>query len=191
MRNRLPSFDALGMGRGLLSVLFGLSVLSFLLVPQISLVLFFGAYSVLEGMLIILSSFHLAHWVFRWRLLLLEGSLDLATAVAVFAFPPFWSIALPWLTAVWAALTGIVNLLMSLRMDVRAPATPTATWAGVVRLAYGMLAWFLPWNLVGVGPWSGSFFVWLVLTAVMAFLFGIVNLAWGMFSHKNPRLSSG
>lgn len=191
MRNQLPSLGALSIARGSLSILFGLSMLSSLLAPQINLILLFGAYSLLEGLLIILSSFHLAGRVYRWRVLLLEGTLNVATAVVVFVFAPFWSIAFPWLTAVWAALTGIVNLLTPLRTDARTPGTPTAMWAGVVRLAYGVLAWFLPWNLPEVGPWSGRFFAWLVLTAAMAFLYGAVTLAWWLLSHQNPRLSSG
>ncbi len=177
--------------RGLLSILFALSALLFLLGGYVSLVLVFAVYALLEGTLVILSSFQVAGWPFRRRLLLFEGGLNLAIAVLTFAFPPFWSIALPWLMAAWASLTGLLNLVASLRSRVRKTEPWVPIWAGVVRLAYGGLTWFLPSDLPNIGNMSGHALVFLLLTAAMAILFGAVILAWWLSPRRGPMLSAG
>jgi uncharacterized membrane protein HdeD (DUF308 family) len=177
------------MTRGLLSILFGLSALSFLLVPQINLVQVFGLYALLEGALAIVSSFPQGDWLFRRSLLLVEGVLNLAIAALVFAFPPIWSIALPWLIAVWAILTGALNLFASLRAGVRTTRPWVSMWAGMIRLGYGVPAWFLPSNLPVIGTMSDRFIAFLVLTVAMAILFGAVIFTQGSALRPGSRLS--
>jgi uncharacterized membrane protein HdeD (DUF308 family) len=189
MGNRRASFDALSITRGLLSILFGLSALSFLLVPQINLVQVFGLYALLEGALAIVSSFRQGDWLFRRSLLLVEGILNLAIAVLVFAFPPIWSIGLPWLIAVWAILTGALNLFASLRAGGRTTRPWVSLWAGIIRIGYGVPAWFLPSDLPAIGTMSGRFVAFLVLTAAMAILFGAVICTQGSALHPSSRLS--
>ncbi len=81
--------------QGLLSILFGMSALLFLLSPQVSMLLAFVVYALLEAALAMFRFFRAVDWHGGRWLLLLESCLDLAIAALVFTFPPLWSIALP------------------------------------------------------------------------------------------------
>ncbi len=170
--------------QGPLSILFGVSALLFLLLPQVSMVLVFAVYALLEAALAFLRSYRVADWHGGRWLLLSEGCLNLVIASLVFAFPPFWSIALPWLIAAWAMMTGALHLAGSVRSRARKNEWWIPIWAGVIRLAYGVLAWFLPVSLPSVGKMSGHAVVFLLLTATMAILFGAVMLVWGFSPHR-------
>lgn len=170
--------------KGLLSILFGSLALLFLGIPQMSMVLVFGAYSLLESALAILRFFRKVDWPGDRWLLLLESILDLVIAALVFAFPSFWSIALPWLIAAWAMMTGAIHLVGSIRYHAREDKWWIPPWAGEIRVVYGVLAWLVPVTLPNVGNMSGHFVAFLVLTGIMAILSGAVILVWGTPSHR-------
>jgi uncharacterized membrane protein HdeD (DUF308 family) len=186
--SKAPSFSALSEARGVLLILFGLAALAFEFAPWLNLVLAFAAYAMLEGALTVISSSLIPRGSFsRWTLLF-EGCFTLAVGFVTIAYTPLWSIALPWLIAAWAALTGLLVLVMSIRLRLEIAQAWMPILAGAIRLGYGVLGWFLPWSFPDIGDMSGRSFVFLVLTAGFGILSGTLMLAWGFRSRLDSVL---
>ena len=183
-----PSFSALSVARGVLLILFGLSALAFEFTPWLNLVLVFAAYAMLEGALAVISSSLITRGSFRRWTLLFEGCFTLAVGFVTIAYTPLWSIALPWLIAAWAALTGLLMLVMSIRLRLEMTQAWMPILAGAIRMGYGVLGWFLPWNLPDIGNMLGRSFVFLVLTGSFGILSGTLMLAWGFRSRLDSVL---
>ena len=186
--SKAPSFFALSVGRGVLLILFGLSALAFEFAPWLNLVLAFAAYAMLEGALAVISSSLIPRGSLRRWALLFEGCFSLAVGFVTIACTPLWSIALPWLIAAWAALTGLLMLVMSIRRRLEMPLAWMPILAGAIRMGYGVIGWFLPWNIPDIGDMSGRSFVFLVLTAGFGILSGTLMLAWGFRSRLDSFL---
>jgi uncharacterized membrane protein HdeD (DUF308 family) len=94
--------------RGLVAVLFGL--LTFFLpgITLVTLVLLFGAYALVDGVFNFIAFFRVAshHWA-----LLIEGVIGILAGVFTFAWPAITAIALLYLIAFWAILTGIFEIV--------------------------------------------------------------------------------
>ncbi len=93
--------------RGLAAVLFGL--LTFFLpgITLVTLVLLFGAYALVDGVFNVLAFFRVASH--QWALLI-EGVVGIIAGLLTFAWPAITAIALLYVIAFWAILTGIFEI---------------------------------------------------------------------------------
>ena len=99
--------------RGVAAILFGL--LTFL-VPGLTLlwlVLLFGAYALIDGLLNVIASFRGAahHWA-----LLIEGIIGILAGIVTFLWPGITAIALLYLIAFWAIFTGVLEIVAGIRL---------------------------------------------------------------------------
>lgn len=138
--------------RGAVAVLFGLVAFGMPGLVLLTLVFVFAAYLVFDGVLAVVAGLRAASHHERYRTLLLEGGLNIATGLVVGFFPFGAVLALVLLTAAWAIVTGVVMLVGGLRLH----------------HTHGRL-----WLLAG----GGLSVVWGVLLLV-APLLGAVVLAW-------------
>ena len=103
------SWWAVGL-RGLLGILFGLICL---LTPGIALevfVILFAAYMLVDGVFAIASGIKAARNGERWGLLILEGIVDLAAGTVAVLWPAITLVALIWIVAIWAIVSGALML---------------------------------------------------------------------------------
>jgi uncharacterized membrane protein HdeD (DUF308 family) len=112
------SWWAVGL-RGILGILFGLICL---LTPGIAVevfVILFSAYMLVDGVFAIASGIKAARNGERWGLLILEGIVDIAAGVVAFLWPAITLVALIWIVAVWAMVSGVLMLAaaFSLNLD--------------------------------------------------------------------------
>ncbi|MCJ2089113.1 HdeD family acid-resistance protein [Methylobacterium sp. E-005] len=102
--------------RGLIAILFG--VLAFVAPGAfvLSLVLFFAAYMLTDGIFAILGAIRAAQHHERWGFLLLEGIVDIVVAVAAVLVPgaAVWAFVL--LLAAWAMVTGGLMIAAAFRL---------------------------------------------------------------------------
>ena len=99
--------------RGLVAVLFGL--LTFFLpgITLVTLVLLFGAYALADGVFNVIAFFRVASH--QWALLI-EGVVGIIAGVVTFAWPAITAMALLYLIAFWAILTGIFEIVAGIRL---------------------------------------------------------------------------
>jgi len=103
------SWWAVGL-RGLLGILFGLICL---LTPGLAVevfVILFAAYMLVDGVFAIIAGIKAARNGERWGLLILEGIVDLAAGLVAVLWPAITLVALIWLIAIWAIVTGALML---------------------------------------------------------------------------------
>jgi uncharacterized membrane protein HdeD (DUF308 family) len=152
--------------RGAFGVLFGLIAL---LVPGatiLSLVLFFSAYMLVDGVFGIVAAVRAARAGERWGLLVLEGILDIAVGVIAFLIPGLTVIAFVLLLAAWSLVSGGLMLGASFRLS-----KEHGRWwlalGGIVSIVFGVLLVMAPViGAVVLTWWLGAY----------ALMFGIALL---------------
>ncbi len=145
--------------RGILGIIFGLICL---LNPGLAVqvfVIMFAAYMLVDGVFAIASGIKAARNGERWGLLILEGVVDLAAGVVAVLWPAITLVALIWLIAVWATVTGILMLSAAFRLHI-----DHGRWwlalGGIASIIFGVLLVIEP--LIGavvLTLWIGAYAV--------------------------------
>jgi uncharacterized membrane protein HdeD (DUF308 family) len=153
--------------RGVIAVLFGLAALLRPGIALAALILLFGAYALVDGVFAIVGVFGgTRSGTPRW-LLLLEGAVGILAGIIAFVFPGLTAIALLYLVAAWAVITGLAEIAMAIRLRQEI----TGEWAlilgGILSVLFGLLLAVLP----GVGILS---LIWLI--GAYAVVFGALLL---------------
>jgi uncharacterized membrane protein HdeD (DUF308 family) len=157
--------------RGVFSVLFGLVIIAWPGIALQTLVLFFGAYMLVDGIFAIVSavSHRLAnrHWWFT----LLEGLLGIIAGILTFVYPGITALTLLYIIAVWAILTGVLELMAAIRLREQIDNEWFLALAGIVSLLFGAL--------IIARPGAGVLAV-LGIIAGYAIVFGVLLIVLGL-----------
>jgi uncharacterized membrane protein HdeD (DUF308 family) len=155
--------------RGVLAIIFGLLCL---LTPGIAvgaLVLLFAAYMLVDGVFAIISGIRAARSGERWGLLILEGVVDLAAGALAVIWPAITLVALVWIVAIWAIVSGALMLAAAFALN-----PDYGRWllalGGIASLVFGILLIIEP--LIGavvLTLWIGAY----------ALVFGVLLLVLG------------
>ena len=122
--------------RGVLAILFGLIALFQPGATMLSLVLIFSAYALVDGILAITAAVRAVRADERWGYLMLEGIVDIVTAVIAVLWPDITVLVFVFLVAGWAIVTGVLMIAAAFRLD-----GEDGRWwlvlGGIVSLIYG------------------------------------------------------
>ncbi len=102
--------------RGVVAILFGALALTAPGAFVLSLVLFFAAYMLTDGVFAILGAVRAAQRHERWGFLLLEGLVDILVAVAAALVPAAAVWAFVFMLAAWALVTGGLMIAAAFRL---------------------------------------------------------------------------
>ncbi|MCJ2020088.1 MULTISPECIES: HdeD family acid-resistance protein [unclassified Methylobacterium] len=156
--------------RGVVAMLFG--ALAFVAPGAfvLSLVLFFAAYTLTDGIFAILGAIRAAQHHERWGFLLLEGIVDIVVAVAAVLVPAAAVWAFVLLLAGWALVTGGLMIAAAFRLHLH-----YGRWwlilGGVVSILFGIALLIEPgMSALVLTWWIGSYsFAFGVLLLILAF----------------------
>src|SRR3989442_11290885 len=95
--------------RGVAGVIFGVLTFMFPAMTLAALILLFGAYAIVDGILNVIAAVA-ARTAPPWWQLLLEGIVTITAGVIPFSWPGFTALALLWVIAGWAIVTGLPYL---------------------------------------------------------------------------------
>jgi uncharacterized membrane protein HdeD (DUF308 family) len=153
--------------RGVIAILFGLAAL---LRPGIALgalILLFGAYALVDGVFAIVGVFRgTRSGTPRW-LLLVEGVAGILAGIIAFVYPGLTAIALLYLVAAWAIVTGLAEIATAIRLRQEIQGEWALILGGILSVLFGVLLAVLP----GVGILS---LIWLI--GAYAVVFGVLLL---------------
>ena len=153
--------------RGVIAILFGLAAL---LRPDIALgalILLFGAYALVDGVFAIVGVFRGTRaGTPRW-LLLLEGVVSILAGIIAFVYPGLTAVALLYLVAAWAIITGLAEIATAIRLRQEIQGEWALILGGILSVLFGLLLAVLP----GVGILS---LIWLI--GAYAVVFGVLLL---------------
>jgi len=156
--------------RGVISILFGAIAFAAPAAFVLSLVLFFAAYMLVDGIFTIVGAIRAAQKHERWGFLLVEGLVDIVVGVAAFLVPAAAVWAFVLLLAAWAFVTGALMIAAAFRLHLH-----FGRWwlllGGIVSVLFGlalmiepgMSALVLTWWL---GAYAIAFGVMLVILGV-------------------------
>src|SRR5258708_13101409 len=93
--------------RGVLGIILGCIALIFPGPTILSLVIFFSAYMLVDGVFAIISAVRaIRRKEDRWGLLIFEGLLNIVVGIAAFLWPGLTVVAFVWLIAAWPIVSG-------------------------------------------------------------------------------------
>lgn len=124
--------------RGVVAILFGLVAFLWPSITLSALVLLFGAYALLDGVLALAAGSHRRAWM-----LLLEGLLGVGIGLAAFLWTGFTTVVLVDLIALWALATGVLELVAAVHLRREVPGELLLGVAGSASILLGvlMIAW--------------------------------------------------
>jgi uncharacterized membrane protein HdeD (DUF308 family) len=153
--------------RGVAAIIFG--VMAFVW-PQgtiATLVILFGAYAVVDGVLAMAAALsNVVGPQRRWSILL-QGVVSLVIGFATFVWPNVTALTLLYLIAAWAIITGVLEILVAVELRRELSNEWLLILNGIASIVFGVL--------VIVFPGAGAFSVlWMI--AAYAVLIGVLLL---------------
>ena len=129
--------------RGVLAILFGLAAFLWPGLTIFSLTFVFGFYAMLDGIFALVAAWsNRSHE--RWWVLLLEGLLGIAAGVIAFISPGLTALALLTVIAVWAILTGIMEIMAAIRLRREIANEWWLALGGLFSIVFGVLLLIWP-----------------------------------------------
>jgi uncharacterized membrane protein HdeD (DUF308 family) len=155
--------------RGVCAILFGVLAWTWPGVTLGALVLLWGAYAFIDGVLALVSAFSGASGQ-PWWVLALEGLVGLGAAAAAVMYPGITALVLLYMIAAWAIVTGVFEIAAAIRLRKEIEGEVWLGLAGLASVLFGLLLVAQP----GTGALA---VVWIIGT--YAILFGTLLVALG------------
>lgn len=153
--------------RGILAICFGIVALIFTRQTLLALVYIFGAFALISGVIELATAVRAGELHARWGWLAFAGCIGVAAGVVSFVWPTITALAMVFLIAAWALVTGVAEIVFSMAWPDLAEHAWLAALSGVLSVAFGIL--------LAVWPHSGAVaLTWLV--GVYAILYGFTLL---------------
>ena len=154
--------------RGVAAILLGLLAFIWPGITLFVLVIFWGAYMFVDGIFAIVAAVRAAGQEARWWLLLVEGILGVLVGIVTFIWPGLTALALLYLVAAWAIVTGILEIVGAIRLRREIEGEWALILAGVLSVIFGVLLAVIP------APAGLLSLTWLI--GVYAIVFGVIML---------------
>jgi len=153
--------------RGVAAILFALIAFFWPGITATALILLFGVYALLDGVFALIAGLRAARRHGRSGGLLLEGILNILLAVVVFTWPGTALVALIYLIALWALITGVALAAAGLAL-IRFSGEWLLVACGALSFLLGIALFVHPAaGVVALSWWLGAY----------ALLFGIALLS--------------
>jgi uncharacterized membrane protein HdeD (DUF308 family) len=130
--------------RGLAAILFGILAFAWPGITLFVLVLFFGAYMLVDGIFAIVAAVRAAGEEDRWWLLLIQGTLGVLAGLVAIFWPGLTALALLYFIAAWAIVTGIMEIVAAVRLRQEIEGEWALGLSGLLSVIFGVLLVVLP-----------------------------------------------
>jgi uncharacterized membrane protein HdeD (DUF308 family) len=163
--------------RGIVAIL--LAIITFA-IPAITLTVLatiFGFYALIDGVLAIVSTIKAVQGHRRWGTFLLEGILGILVGLYAILFPIAAAAVFVTIIAIWAVVTGILEIAAALRLRRHIQGEWMLILSGVLSILLGILLF--------AQPLAGAVFFAYVL-AGYGLIFGILLIALGFRVRRLP-----
>lgn len=154
--------------RGLVAVLFGVFAFAWPKMALLTLVMLFGTYALVDGILALVTAFRAPKGYPRFGRLIFHGVLGIVAGVLAFAWPGITAMALLFMIAGWAILTGLMEITEAVELRKVLAHEWMLIAAGIVSVLFGIALLARP--VVGALA-----VLWLI--GAFAIVFGLLCLA--------------
>jgi uncharacterized membrane protein HdeD (DUF308 family) len=157
--------------RGVLAFVFGLLCFAYPGVALRVLVIVFGSYTLLDGLLAVAAAITRANSQPRWWSTLIEGIAGSMIGVVILSWPGITALGLLYLMAMWAILTGIFKMVAARRLRRHIIGEWLLFLSGAASVVCGVLLFFMPGSgALAVLFWIGAYAVTIGLFLVVVAL---------------------
>lgn len=151
--------------RGLAAIAFGVIALFWPGITVLALVFLFGIYAVIDGVTDLVAGIGGDGRSAGGRgLLILMGVLGIAAGIIAFVWPGITTVALLWVIAIWAIVTGILEIIAAIRLRAEIDNEWWLGLSGLLSVALGVI--------LIVQPAAGAL--------ALVLWIGILSIAWGI-----------
>ncbi len=153
--------------RGIFAILFGLAALFWPGLTLTILVVLFSIYLGLQGIFLIFTALNSRGISRHWWLALVEGGVCLLIAILAFAWPGITAMALLFIIAFWAFITGVIEVYSAVHLRKVIQGEWVLGLSGILSLIFAII--------LVVYPSAGALAVlWII--GIYAILFGLLTL---------------
>ena len=157
--------------RGVLAILFGLAAMIWPGITWLTLIVLFGVYAIVDGLIAIWTGLSRTRESPRWWIFLLEGVLNIGAGVVALIRPDLATLVLIYLIASWAVFTGILEIVAAIRLRNEITNEWFLALGGVLSIGLGILLF--------LQPAAGTIaIIWMI--AGYALVFGILLVILGI-----------
>jgi uncharacterized membrane protein HdeD (DUF308 family) len=139
MKHILASNWDLFLVRGILAILFGIATLLMPGITLIVLVVMFGAYALVDGIILSIISIKDRKEHSDWWLMLLTGLVSIGAGVVTFVSPDITTISLFYIIVAWAIITGVFEVIHAIRFRKEIEGEWLLVLNGIISVAFGVL----------------------------------------------------
>ena len=165
--------------RGLAAILFGVLAFVWPGMTLAVLVLLFGAYALVDGVLTLIAAFRggVQHRI----VMLVEGVVSVLAGLAAFVWPGLTALVLLYIIAFWAIVTGVLEIVTAIRVRRAISNELGLVIGGVLSVVFGVV--------LLIAPGAGALAV-IFLIGAYAVVFGIalLGLAWRLREHHQTAI---
>jgi uncharacterized membrane protein HdeD (DUF308 family) len=179
--------------RGVLAILFGVAAFAWPGLTLVTLVMFFAAYSFVDGVVDVAHAVGHRKEVEHWGLLLIEGLVGIAFGVLAFVAPGLTTLVggviVALYIAAWAVITGVLRIIMSIRLCKEIEGEWLLGFSGVISILFGLIIMARP--IAGVMALVWVIGAWAIVLGIALILFAFkVRKAVGSVAQEAPRGAS-
>jgi uncharacterized membrane protein HdeD (DUF308 family) len=161
---------------GIVAIAFGVLAILWPGITLLVLVAMFAAYALLQGSAAIFASIRGRRTDSKWWLVLLLGIVSVAAGVLAIFYPAITALALVLLMGANALVTGVLQIVIALRLRQQIRGEWLLVTGGVVSIIFGTLVMLFPAGGALAMVWLVSFYA--VLTGVLFLTLGIRARSW-------------
>ena len=168
--------------RGIAAVIFGILALAWPGSAWLAIAILFGAYAFVDGVFAIVAAVRAAETHERWLPFLIEGIIGIVIGGITFYDIRITILALYFTIAVWALLTGIMEIAAGIQLRKHVANEAWLILGGVLSILFAVLMWWRPVaGAVAV--------VWII--GIYAIVFGItmIGLSLRLRSHASHAIA--
>lgn len=130
--------------RGLLAILFGILALAWPGATLFALIVMFGAFALVNGLLAIIAALLGRTEGIPWWALLVEGILSVGIGIATFTWPGLTGILLLYIIAFWSIATGVFEIIAAIRLRQVITGELLLAFGGALSILFGLLLLIYP-----------------------------------------------
>jgi len=163
-KNVLSKYWGAILFRGILAILFGLVALFWTGITIEVLVILFALYALIGGVVSMIGSFMAMKDHSNWWMYLLQGIAGVVIGIMVFSWPAITVLILLYFVAIWAIVSGFIEIIVSFSEKEEVVGKWVLGTAGVMSLIIGLCLFLFP-------AVSVELLIWII--GIYALIFGI------------------
>ncbi len=157
--------------RGILAILFGVATLAMPAITLVVLVVLFGAYALVSGIMTTIMAIKDRKANDDWWLWLLYGLVSIAAGVLTFVYPGITAVSLFYVIVAWAIVSGVLEIILAIQLRKVIEGEWLLVLSGILSVGFGIL--------LIAQPVAGALTVlWLIGIYAIAFGVMLVVLAF-------------